>query len=80
MSWSKTKYLKTGGVGDGEELRLQGETVKRVIFFKYFGFQFIISLYGKGTVKEQQELEYIVVSELADRIIRVERVSDSHCC
>ena len=29
VSRSKTKYLKVGGVDDGEELKLQGENVKR---------------------------------------------------
>ena len=29
VSWSKTKYLRVGGVDDGEELKLQGEKVKR---------------------------------------------------
>ena len=33
MSRSKTEYLKTGGVGDGEELKLQGEMVKESEFF-----------------------------------------------
>ena len=34
MSRSKTEYLKTGGGGDGEELKLQGEKVERI---KYLG-------------------------------------------
>ena len=34
---SKTEYLKTGGVDDGEKLKLQGEKVKRVKNFKYLG-------------------------------------------
>ena len=29
VSWSKTEYLRVGGVDDGEELKLQGEKVKR---------------------------------------------------
>ena len=37
VSQSKTEYLKTGGVDDGEELKLQGKMVKRVNFFKYLG-------------------------------------------
>ena len=37
MSQSKTEYLKAGGVDDGEELKLQGENVKRVKNFKYLG-------------------------------------------
>ena len=35
MSRSKTKYLRVGGVDDGEELKLQGEKVKRAKNFKY---------------------------------------------
>ena len=35
VSRSKTEYLKTGGVDDGEELKLQGENVKRAKNFKY---------------------------------------------
>ena len=35
VSWSKTKYLKAGGVDDGKELKLQGEKVKRAKNFKY---------------------------------------------
>ena len=37
MSWSKTEYLKAGGVDDGEELKLEGEKVKRAKNFKYLG-------------------------------------------
>ena len=37
MSWSKTAYLKVGGVDDGEELKLEGEKVKRAKNFKYLG-------------------------------------------
>ena len=37
VSRSKTEYLKTGGVGDGEELKLQGEKVKSE-FFQVLGF------------------------------------------
>ena len=32
---SKTEYSKAGGVDDGEELKLQGEKVKRAKNFKY---------------------------------------------
>ena len=35
VSWSKTEYLKVGGVDDGEELKLQEEKVKRAKNFKY---------------------------------------------
>ena len=35
MSRSKTEYLKTGAVNDGEELKLQGEKLKRAKNFKY---------------------------------------------
>ena len=37
VSWSKTKYLKAGGVDDGEELKLQREKLKRAKNFKYLG-------------------------------------------
>ena len=37
MSRSKTEYLKVGGAGVGEELKLQGDVVKRVKNFKYVG-------------------------------------------
>ena len=33
----KTEYLKAVGVDDGEELKLQGEKVKRAKNFKYLG-------------------------------------------
>ena len=35
MSRSKTEYLRVGGVNDREELKLQGEKVKRAKNFKY---------------------------------------------
>ena len=34
---SKTEYLRVGGVYDGEELKLQGEKIKRAKNFKYLG-------------------------------------------
>ena len=37
VSRSKTEYLMVGGVDDGEELKLQGEKVKRAKNFKYLG-------------------------------------------
>ena len=37
MSWSKTEYLRVGGVDDGEELKLQEEKVKKAKNFKYMG-------------------------------------------
>ena len=37
VSRSKTEYLKTGDVNDGEELKLQGEKLKRAKNFKYLG-------------------------------------------
>ena len=37
VSRSKTEYMQAGGVDDGEGLRLQGETVKKVEIFKYLG-------------------------------------------
>ena len=39
MSRSKTEYMQAGGVDDGGELRLQGETVKKVEIFKYLGWK-----------------------------------------
>ena len=37
VSRRKTEYLKAGGVDDGEELKLQGEKVKRAKNVKYLG-------------------------------------------
>ena len=37
VSWSKTEHWKVGGVEDGEELKLQGQKVKRAKNFKYLG-------------------------------------------
>ena len=37
VSRSKTEYLRVGGVDDGEQLKLQGEKVKRAKNFKYLG-------------------------------------------
>ena len=37
VSRSKIEYLKAGDVDDGEELKLQGEKLKRVKNFKYLG-------------------------------------------
>ena len=37
VSQSKTEYLRVGSVDDGEELKLQGEKVKRAKNFKYLG-------------------------------------------
>ena len=37
VSRSKTEYLRVGGVDDGEELKRQGEKVKRAKNFKYLG-------------------------------------------
>ena len=37
MSRTKTEYLKAGSVDDGEELKLQGEKIKRAKNFKYLG-------------------------------------------
>ena len=37
MSWSKTEYFKAVDVDDGEELKLQGEKLKRAKNFKYLG-------------------------------------------
>ena len=37
VSRSNTEYLRVGDVNDGEELKLQGEKVKRAKNFKYLG-------------------------------------------
>ena len=37
VSRNKTECMQAGGVNDGRELRLQGETVKKVEIFKYLG-------------------------------------------
>ena len=37
VSRSKTEYLKAGDVDDAEELKLQGEKLKRAKHFKYLG-------------------------------------------
>ena len=37
VSRSKNEYLRVGGVNDGEELKLQGEKVKRAKNVKYLG-------------------------------------------
>ena len=37
VSRRKTKYLRVGGVDNGEELKLQGEKIKRAKNFKYLG-------------------------------------------
>ena len=37
VSRSKTEYLKAGDVEDGEELKLQGEKVKKAKNFKHLG-------------------------------------------
>ena len=37
MSQSKAEYLKAGSVNDEEELKLQGQNVKKVENFKYLG-------------------------------------------
>ena len=37
VSRKKTKYLRVRGVDDGEELKLQGEKVKRAKNFEYLG-------------------------------------------
>ena len=37
VSWSKTEYLRVGGMDDGKELKLQRKKVKRAKNFKYLG-------------------------------------------
>ena len=49
MSRSKTEYLKAGGVDDREELKLQGENVKRAKNFKHLGS----TLSSDGRCKEE---------------------------
>ena len=49
VSRSKTEYLRIGGVDDGEELKLQGEKVKRAKNFKYLGSTVI----SDGRYKEE---------------------------
>ena len=49
MSRSKTEYLKAGGVDDGEELKLQGEKIKRAKNFKYLG----LTVSSNGRCKEK---------------------------
>ena len=41
MSRSKTEHLKTGGVDDGEELKLQREKAKRAKNLKYLVRQLV---------------------------------------
>ena len=48
VSWSKTEYLKTTG-DDGEELKLQGEKIKRAKNFKYLGS----TISGDGRCEEE---------------------------
>ena len=50
VSRSKTEYLKVGDVDDGEELRLQGEKLKRAKNFKYLGS--IVSSNGRCEEEE----------------------------
>ena len=49
VSWSKTDYLKVGGVEVGEELKLQEDEVKRVKNFKYLGS----TVSGDGRCEEE---------------------------
>ena len=49
VSRSKTEYLKAGDVDDGEELKLQGEKVKRAKNVKYLGS----TVSSNGTCKEE---------------------------
>ena len=49
MSRSKSEYLNAGGVNDGEELKLQGEKVKKVKNFKYLG----LTVSSDGRCKEE---------------------------
>ena len=37
MNRNNTEYLKAGGADDGEELKLQGQKIKRAKNFKYLG-------------------------------------------
>ena len=50
MYWrEETEYLKAGGVDDGEELKLQGESVKRAKNFKYL----VSTLSSDGRCEEE---------------------------
>ena len=56
VSRSKTEYLKAGGVDDdGEELKLQGEKVKRAKNFKYLGLA--VSSDGRCEEKKRRRIQ-----------------------
>ena len=52
VSRIRTEYLKIGDVDDGEELKLQGEKLKRAKNFKYLGST--VSSNGRCEEKERR--------------------------
>ena len=70
VSRSKTEYLKAGDVDDGEELKLQGEKIKRANNFKYLGST--VSSDGRCEEKDpskMDELEEGVWSSVRQEVI-----------
>ena len=55
VSRSKTEYLKAGDVDDGEDLKLQGEKLKRTKNFKYLGST--VSSDGRCEEKDPSRLD-----------------------
>ena len=55
VSRSKIEYLKAGDVDDGEELKLQGEKVKRAKNFKYLGST--VSSDGRCEEEERRRIQ-----------------------
>ena len=55
MSRSKTEYLKAGDADDGEELKLQGEKLKRAKNFKYLSST--VSSDGRSEEKDPSRLD-----------------------
>ena len=59
MIRSKTEYLRVGGVDDGEELKLQGEKIKRAKNFKYLGSTVSIDERCKEEVKRRIQARWM---------------------
>ena len=55
VSLGKTEYLKAGDVDDGEELKLQGEKLKRANNFKYLGST--VSSDGRCEKEERKRIQ-----------------------
>ena len=55
MIRSKTEYLKAGGGEGGEELKLQGEKIKRAKHFKYLNLT--VSSDGKCEEEVRREIQ-----------------------